>query len=80
VEKKTVKMDMLSYKLVVVFLTLSIVLTLLPLTAAAVTVNRTNSVYSDTNPYRSYMQYKMNCYGYATHLYYPGGSSGAPYK
>jgi hypothetical protein len=26
------------------------------------------------------MQYKMNCYGYATHLYYPDGSINAPYK
>lgn len=46
-----------------------------PPVSAAVVVNRTNSVYSDTSPYRDYMRYKMNCYGYATHLYYPGGSS-----
>src|SRR3989304_5994447 len=26
------------------------------------------------------MQYKMNCYGYASHIYYPGGTSGSPYK
>lgn len=38
---------------------------------AAVTVNRASSTYSDTSPYRSYMQYRMNCYGYASHLYYP---------
>ena len=42
---------------------------------AAVTVNRTSSTYSDTSPYRSYMQNKMNCYGYAIHVYYPSGSS-----
>lgn len=47
---------------------------------AAVTVDRTSSTYADTSPYRSYMQYKMNCYGYVTHLYYPGGTSGSPYK
>lgn len=51
-----------------------------PPVSAAVVVNRTNSVYSDTSPYRDYMRYKMNCYGYATHLYYPGGSEYDPYK
>lgn len=79
-EEQTIKINTLRYKLVVVFLTLSIVLILAPPASAAVTVNRTNSAYSDTSPYRSNMLYKMNCYGYATHLYYPDGSSGAPYK
>ncbi|MDR0492722.1 MAG: hypothetical protein LBH74_03675 [Nitrososphaerota archaeon] len=63
-----------------VFLALSISLTLLPSASAAITIDRAASTYSDTAPYRSYMQYKMNCYGYAVHIYYPGGSSYAPYK
>ncbi len=67
-------------KIFAVFLVLSMSLMLSPTVSATVTVNRTNSAYSDTSPYRSYMQYKMNCYGYATHFYYPDGSSGAPYK
>ncbi len=61
-------------KIVVIYVTLSICLILLPTASAVITVNRTNSTYSDTSPYRSYMQYKMNCYGYASHLYYPDGS------
>src|SRR3990170_3013409 len=69
-----------SKKVVTVFLTLSILLMFSPTAFAVVSVNRTNSSYSDTSPYRSYMQYKMNCYGHASHIYYPGGTSGSPYK
>lgn len=44
------------------------------------TTSRTDIIYSDTNPYRDNMRYKMNCYGYALHLYYPEGNSVSPYK
>lgn len=40
---------------------------------AAVVLNRTSSTFSATSSYRSYMTDKMNCYGYAIHVYYPGG-------
>lgn len=65
-----------------VFIAILVVCLLLSTTVtyAAMTINRTSSTYNDTSPYRSYMQYKMNCYGYVTHLYYPGSSQSSPYK
>jgi hypothetical protein len=63
-----------------ILLTLTILLTLPSTAFAEVLVNRADSFYSDTLPYRRYMQYKMNCYGYASHIYYPDGTADAPYK
>lgn len=43
-------------------------------------INRRYSVYSTTAPYRTYLQYRMNCYGYALHVYCLSGTSSNPFK
>lgn len=42
--------------------------------------DRVASTYSQTAPYRDYMEKKMNCYGYALHIYSLTGTGSAPYK
>ena len=37
--------------------------------SANVTINRVDFKYDDSLPYRSYMVARMNCYGYAIHVY-----------
>ena len=44
-----------------------------------VTINKTYSLYDQTDPYATKMRYKMNCYGYAVHVYcnnFPDGQGG----
>lgn len=48
---------------------------------APVVIDRTYSIYASTSPYRNALQYKMNCYGYATHVYSrDDGNQSYPYK
>lgn len=45
-----------------------------------VIVDRLYSTYSQTSTYRSALRYRMNCYGYAIHVYSLVGTSTSPYK
>lgn len=48
---------------------------------APVVVDRAYSTYSYTSAYRNELQYKMNCYGYAIHVYSrDAGNLSSPYK
>lgn len=45
-----------------------------------VIVDRLYSTYSQTSAYRNALQYRMNCYGYAIHVYSLAGTEASPYK
>ncbi|MBR5659874.1 MAG: hypothetical protein IKX10_10810 [Lachnospiraceae bacterium] len=46
-----------------------------------VVIDRAYSTYTYTSPYRNELQYKMNCYGYAIHVYSRDtGNLSSPYK
>jgi len=46
-----------------------------------VVIDRLNSAYASTSSYRTALQYKMNCYGYAIHVFaMDSGTQGNPYK
>ena len=48
---------------------------------APVVIDRVYLTYASTSPYRTALQYKMNCYGYALHVFAQNsGSQNAPYK
>jgi hypothetical protein len=43
-------------------------------------VDRVASSFSQVDEYNTYLRYRMNCYGYAIHVYASTGNSSNPYK